>query len=82
MSCLPGTVLQMFLDVLDKGTASDAAAGAEGGGASSHKSSKAVLPDLLLCCICWVLGEYGMLADKLSAPHRVSVGQVGAPLSA
>jgi hypothetical protein len=35
-----------------------------------------VLPDILLCCICWVLGEYGSLAEALPPPHRATVGQV------
>jgi hypothetical protein len=66
--------LQLFLDVLDKGTAAGAVGSADAAGGS--KGSKVVLPDLLLCCICWVLGEYGTLAEKLQPPHKVTVGQV------
>jgi len=65
----------MFLEVLDKGTASSAG-GAAGVGPGGLRGGKAVLPDLLLCCICWVLGEYGGLASQLPPPHRVNSGQV------
>lgn len=65
----------MFLEVLDKGTASNAG-GAASVGPGGLRGGKVVLPDLLLCCICWVLGEYGGLASQLPPPHRVNSGQV------
>jgi hypothetical protein len=31
---------------------------------------------ILLCCICWVLGEYGSSAAQLPPPQKASTGQV------
>jgi hypothetical protein len=74
-SCL----LLLLLQILDNGTTSNggAAAAAAAAGLSSSSSSKGgTLPEILLCCICWVLGEYGSLAAQLPPPHRASTGQV------
>ncbi len=34
------------------------------------------LPDVLMRTVCWVLGEYGRLADGLPAPERATVTEV------
>jgi hypothetical protein len=68
--------LQLFLEVLDKGTATGTTGTRDAANPACTNRGKAVLPDLLLCCICWVLGEYGTLADKLPSPHKVTTGQV------
>lgn len=70
--------LQLFLEVLDKGTATGTTGTRDAANPASTNRGKAVLPDLLLCCICWVLGEYGTLADKLPSPHKITTGQVNA----
>jgi hypothetical protein len=68
------------LQILDNGTTSNggaaAAAGLSGSAAAAAGSKGGVLPEILLCCICWVLGEYGSLAAQLPPPHRASIGQV------
>ena len=38
------------------------------------------LPGVLLNCVCWVLGEYGSLAEGLNSPQRATVAQVNSEL--
>lgn len=41
-----------------------------------------MLPELLLRCMCWVLGEYGCLAQQLPPPARATPAQVADRLCA
>lgn len=80
---LHSTAVKMFLDILDHGTTAatasggGAAAAGSAGGAAAVGGKSAVLPEILLCCICWVLGEYGSLAGQLPPPWKATTGQVG-----
>ncbi|WIA23806.1 hypothetical protein OEZ85_013480 [Tetradesmus obliquus] len=89
---LHATAVRLFMQILDNGTTSSggaaaaAAAGLGGGAAAAAaaagSSSSGLLPEILLCCICWVLGEYGSLAAQLPPPHKASIGQVADKLCA
>ncbi|KAF6264582.1 ARM repeat-containing protein [Scenedesmus sp. NREL 46B-D3] len=87
---LHATAVRMFMQILDNGTTSSggsaAAAGLGGGAAAAAAAAGSakggLLPEILLCCICWALGEYGSLAAQLPPPHRASIGQVADKLCA